>query len=172
MKQENIVIANKTARATGSVGKNAIVPKYVRTIAKAEDCILDFGSGPKAIHTASLRSEGFNVTAYDFGINVNDLHDVDALGKKYDIVFASNVLNTLTEANDIYETIEQIAKCVKEDGIMVVNVPATPRKLKDNPQDTHKIVWGKLHELYCRIDRVGGTASAPIYKATNKLPQI
>ena len=170
MKPEHILIANKTARTKGMIGKNAIVPKYVKQIARKSDTILDFGSGPQAIHTQMLRENGFHATAYDFGNNVAEgIHDVYALKRKYDIVFASNVLNTLSDVEDIKATIVQLEQVVGDRGKLIVNVPASPRKLMNNAKDTHKIVYDMLKQWFVVVNRVGGTASAPIYEATNTM---
>ena len=172
MLSEHIEIANKTSRANGMIGKNALVPKFVKQIVSKDQTILDFGAGKHAMHTQELRSKGYNITAYDFGNNVTELHDPNALNKKYDVVFASNVLNTLSTVEDIEQTVSQMINCVEEDGILIVNIPASPRKLQEVPEDSHNSVWNCLHKEFCRINRIGGTAKAPVYHATNVLPEL
>ena len=92
--EEDIKVANLTSRNKGAVGEQAIVPKWIEENVNKKSSILDYGAGKSAQHTERLSNEGYNVTAYEFGDNVNpNIHDVNALDKKYDVVYASNVLN-------------------------------------------------------------------------------
>lgn len=80
---DEVEIANRTSRSRGAVGKRAIVPRLVPQYASQSDTILDFGAGKDAVHALDLREQGYNVTAYEFGSNVDSkLHDMDALKKK------------------------------------------------------------------------------------------
>jgi len=129
---DEIDIANKTNRLNknvGAVGLNAIVPKYVLKYANKTDKILDFGSGKYPYYTLKLRNEGYNVISYDFGKNITEYHDVNALNKKYDIIFASNVLNVQSSINMLKITIESIINCMKHDSIFIANYPYAPRKM-------------------------------------------
>jgi len=127
---ENIFIANKTCRKTGGVGgKPALVPRIVKDIAEPEHTILDFGAGTHAVHAQDLRAAGLNVTAHDFGSNVIvGLHDPKALRRKYDIVYASNVLNVQNDDEMLSKTLNQIAKATKPKGRAILNLPIDPRK--------------------------------------------
>ena len=65
--------AMKTARFSGAVGKNAIVPKIVRLfIENPYDKILDFGCGKKQIHVKEMRYMGYDCYGYDFSLPEND----------------------------------------------------------------------------------------------------
>lgn len=129
---DEIKIANKTSRSTGAVGQKAIVPRLVAETVSPEDnlTLLDFGAGKTAIHTQALREQGFNVTAYEFGDNINPkLHDINALKNKYDVIYASNVINVQSSEEMLQATINQIQGCMKLNSIVIVNYPTSPRKL-------------------------------------------
>jgi|GEM_PF-748990 len=124
-----IKVTNRTSRSgcSGAIGKNAIVPRRVAEIAEKSDTILDFGSGPKSNHVEVLLSQGFNVIGFDFGANFsNNSHKFDALHRKYDIVYASNVINTMEDDEGLNLTLDQIAGCTKKTAIF--NLPKEPRK--------------------------------------------
>mgnify|MGYP000153637467 FL=1 len=120
---------NATYRATGSIGPKAVVPKLVPGVAKKSDRILDFGAGTKAIHTMALRQQGYNVTAYDIGANIDPaIHDTNALAKRWDVVYASNVLNVQPSRSDLAGLIGLFADIVKKGGTLIANYPPSPRK--------------------------------------------
>jgi hypothetical protein len=131
--QEEIQIANRTSRVSktpGYVGGNPIVPRYVEMIACTCDSILDFGSGKYPLHAIKLKDKGYNkIKTYDFGRNFNPkYHDVDALEHKYDIIYASNVLNVQSSENMLRRTIEQIKSLMKKSSMFIANYPSAPRK--------------------------------------------
>ena len=102
-------IANKTSRSAGAVSGKALVPKYVEQHADKSHHILDFGAGKDAVHAKNLREKGFNVTAHEFGSNQKEgVHDKDALHKKYDHVYASNVLNVQSSHDMLGKTLDQL----------------------------------------------------------------
>lgn len=160
--------ANATSRSNGASARNkdgsvrAIVPRYVADNIGKGFSILDFGAGKGALHTKWLREEGFNVVAYDFGDNLIDgLHDKDALSRKYDVVFCSNVLNVQSSMSMFWETLMQINNSLEPGGTLICNYPASPRKMQLNAVDVAaliKTVFGGT------VERVGGTAQAPIWK--------
>lgn len=165
---EEIRIANATSRSNGASAKNkdgsirAIVPKYVAENIRKEDLILDFGAGRSAVHTQWLREQGFNVVAYDFGDNlIEGLHDKDALNKKYSVVMASNVLNVQSSLNMLFTTLKQISNSLESGGEFICNYPASPRKLLLTANDLKEIIQSIFKG---RIERVGGTSSAPLWK--------
>lgn len=124
-----VKLVNATYRATGSIGPKAVVPKLVPGVAKKSDRILDFGAGTKAIHTMALRQQGYNVTAYDIGANIDPaIHDTNALAKKWDVVYASNVLNVQPSRSDLAGLIGLFANIVKKGGTLIANYPPSPRK--------------------------------------------
>lgn len=124
-----IKTVNATYRATGSIGPKAIVPKLVPGVAKKTDRILDFGAGTKAIHTMALRQQGYNVTAFDIGANIDPaIHDPNALAKRWDVVYASNVLNVQPSPADLISLVMLLADLVKKGGTLIANYPPSPRK--------------------------------------------
>lgn len=124
-----VLVANATARSGGAVGEAALVPSFAGKIAGKGQSILDFGAGPRALHTMRLRAAGHTVTAYDFGENlVPGIHDPAALSRQYDVVFASNVLNVADTEALLQLTLRQIVAAVKPDGSALLNLPAQPRK--------------------------------------------
>lgn len=165
---EEIKIANATSRSNGASAKNkdgsirAIVPRYVAEHINKEDSILDFGAGKDAVHTKWLREQGFNAVAYDFGDNMIDgLHDEDALCKQYKVIMCSNVLNVQSSLKMLLETLNQIHNSLEPGGEFICNYPASPRKMVLTANDLSKIIQSMFK---CRIERVGGTASAPLWK--------
>lgn len=128
--EKEIKIANKTTRLHKDTtwGDNAVVPRAVRLMAQGHNTLLDFGSGKYPKHGLKLRDDGYDVTFYEFGDNVTDYHDVHALEKAYDIVYASNVLNTLSSEAMIHMTLAEIHTTMKPGGIFIFNIPKDPRK--------------------------------------------
>lgn len=165
---EEIRIANATSRSSGASVRSkdgtlrAVVPKYVESIARKEDKILDYGAGKWAVHTLYLREKGFDCTAYDFGDNVKYIHDEDALKRQYDIVFASNVLNVCSSHNMLVNVIKEIYNAIEENGIAIMNYPSSPRKANFTEQDVRCAIAYVFAST--EIERVGGTKSAPMWK--------
>jgi len=141
---EEIRIANNTNRLlnnnVGAVGKKAVVPRFVLKYANKNDKILDYGSGKYPYHSINLRNLGYNVISYDFGDNITDLHDKNALNKKYDIIFASNVLNVQSNIDMLKNTLLEIMNCMKYDSIFIANYPYSPRKMSLNFNDIINIL--------------------------------
>jgi hypothetical protein len=149
-------IVNATYRATGSIGPKAVVPKLVPGVAKKSDKILDFGAGTKAIHTVALRKQGYDVTAYDIGANVDPrTHDTKALSKKWDVVYASNVLNVQPSPAHLVGLVQTLASVVKKGGTLVANYPPSPRKSGLTVAE----VEGVLRGGFSAVTRVKGVSS-------------
>ena len=166
--EEDIKVANQTSRTKGAVGEQAIVPKWIEENVNKKSSILDYGAGKSAQHTERLSNEGYNVTAYEFGDNVNpNIHDVNALDKKYDVVYASNVLNVQNSEEILNTTLKEISDALNENGYAIVNLPTTPRKgFYEGLTPSQGVVSleEKLRDYIGDIQRVGGIPSAPIYK--------
>lgn len=164
-----IKIANLTSRTNGASAKNkdgtirAIVPKYIKDHIDHNLEILDYGAGKDASHTIWLRNNGFNkVTAYDFGNNIQkNIHDINALNKKYDVIFASNVLNVQSSNNMMVLTVTEIYDSIKEGGTFIANYPSSPRKSDLSVKQVSEIIENIFNN---KIERIGGTASAPMWK--------
>ena len=91
---------------------------------------LDYGAGKKATQTKKLIDVGYDVTAYEMGGNITDFHDKNALNKKYDVVFASNVLNVQFIMEGIEEMLSEMNACSEK--YIIMNYPSSPRKFRDH----------------------------------------
>jgi hypothetical protein len=162
---EETEIANKTSRSSGAVSSKAIVPKYVAEHADKEHKILDFGAGKDAVHAKGLREKGFDVTAHEFGKNQQEgIHEPNALKKKYDHVYASNVLNVQSSPQMLSKTLDQIHNVIHPGGHFTANFPNSPRKSSDiDAEHVHK----ELAKRFENVERVGGTKKAPLFHASN-----
>lgn len=173
---EEMIPMTKTSRGRGAVGKKAMVPKQVAKIAKPTDSILDFGAGKEAAHAQQLKKMGLDVTAYEdpaFG-NFNDkLHDMHALGKKYDIVYASNVMNVQPSLRAFRKTLAQIVGATKTDGKVILNYTATPRhtKMPNGKTMTTAQARAEIEKVFGNVEQVGGTKNSPVWQATKPQPQ-
>lgn len=123
---------NRTSRSSSAIGAAALVPRIVNELLDNGELpdgpILDYGAGKDAIHTKNLRNRGYDVTAYDIGVNAKPgLHDPYALDRWYSVVYASNVLNVQPSVEDLDRTIFQIAGAVAPGGVALVNYATSPR---------------------------------------------
>ena len=163
--QTDIEVANKTSRNNGAVGANAITPRYVREIIdteyeKEDTRILDFGAGKAAAHAMAMRKDGYDISAFEFGDNFNPrIHTLLALAHTYHIVYASNVLNVQSGAEMAKETIKLIADVLLDDGEFIANYPASPRKSDLTAKEMEML----LRQQFKFVERVGGSASAPLW---------
>jgi len=158
---DDIDIAKATSRSRGAIGKEAVTPRYVSETAKAEDTILNYGAGADDVHTPLLREKGLNVEAHDFH-NPNP----EALGRKYDTVFGSNVINVQATDNMLKNTLDEMTETVASDGRLIVNLPISPRKGAWTGKNTDiKKLRGLLEKRFESVNRVGGTSSAPVFEA-------
>lgn len=165
--KEAVKIANATSRNTAAIGEKALVPRIIENVATPEMSILDFGAGKTALHTSRLRNKGFNVTAHEFGENtVPGVHDPAALSRMYDIVFASNVVNVQSNPSMLQATLTQIYNSVKPGGKAIINLPLEPRKFAGLDSE---MLEKMLHKVgFNSVERLGGTAQAPIFSAARK----
>lgn len=132
--KDYIKCMNKTYSKTFS--QKSLLPKYIASAFKDMKFvkILDYGAGKDAFGTMMLRDEGFNVTAYDVGENcIEGVHDPMALHKKYDLVFASNVINVQPSYEDIRYVLKEIYLSMENHlgygySAFYCNLPESPRK--------------------------------------------
>ncbi len=140
MTDKEIKIANKTARSSGAVGSNALLPRIITgRMPYRAATILDFGSGPKALQTKSLKDLGYiHVDPYEMGNNYDSEVHIDRTPEminSYDIVMVSNVINTLSSLDAVKETLHQINWFLNFKGVALINYPQSPRKCKDLDKD-------------------------------------
>ncbi len=166
MKKTHAQAAYDTSKRKGFIAERAIVPRVVEVFAGPTNTLLDFGAGKHATHTLRMRANGFHVTAYEQPEFANSaIHDVNALKRQYDIVFASNVLNVLPNRKAVVETLEQIRSAAG--GLVVFNYPVSPRKwtAKNYPKGVPAEVINRLIQQVFDVQpiRVYGTRSAPVW---------
>lgn len=161
---EEIKIANATYRSKGSSvfdkdgNIRSVVVRYVAANVKNDAKILDFGCGPEFVQGKYLQGLGFDVSGWDFGENKPECC-VDELEPIYDVVYASNVLNTISSMSMLTETLDQVYGCLKDGGMFITNYPSSPRKME--------IGTAKLKSIIC--DKIGvceitvGSSSAPLF---------
>ena len=165
--EEKVAIANRTSRTSGASAINkdgtirSVVGRYVLDNIDKKSSILDFGAGKDAVQTQALKQNGFeNVTAYDFGVNVkNGVHDPNALNKKYDVVFASNVLNVSSDEDMLRETLRDINKAAAK--TIIFNYPNSPRKAGLSTKEVEDII---VDEYGIKPTVVVGPKSSPVWR--------
>jgi predicted RNA binding protein YcfA (HicA-like mRNA interferase family) len=167
---KEVEVANKTSRSAGAVSGKALVPRHIEQHGNKEHEHLDFGAGKDAVHAKHLREKGFKVTAHEFGSNQKEgVHDPKALHKKYDHVYASNVLNVQSSHHMLKKTLDQIHKATKPGGHFTGNLPESPRKFHEL---NHDLVHHELKKRFHDVKVVGGTKKAPVYHATGPKEKI
>jgi hypothetical protein len=164
--QSDIKTANATSRSGGAVGGHPVTIKYVKQYAKPKMSILDFGAGSQAKQAQELKSQGMDVTAYDFGHNAKPgLHDPNALDRQYHMVYASNVLNVQDSPQDLATTVQEIAASVAPGGMFIGNLPDSPRKGAFNgmtPQAGAELVQ-RLLEKFIGPTEMNDGHTHPVY---------
>ncbi len=159
----------KTARAAGAIGSRAIIPRIVRTMITPECHVLDYGAGPKALHTKMLCEEGFRVRAYDINPIKTPYHilNMSIDHNWYDLVFASNVLNVQPTEEYVRTVIKEVHAFVAFDKIALFNYPTSPRKSNLSVKDIEDI----LNEVFTmgveRIKQIDDwKITTPVWKCT------
>ena len=169
---EEIMKANKSSRSSGAVGPKALTPRmvlqYIKDTGNNNIKILDFGSGKDAKHTYALRDMGLDVTAHDFSDNINDSHhDPNALKRKYDIVFASNVLNVQGSEQMMRRTIEDVLRTMSNDSVFIANFPSSPRYGFETAKEAKDILENFFNVVVIHGSD-GGRTSSPVWAMTKK----
>lgn len=150
MNTEQIRAANRTSRNW----KTTAIDQVIRNFITPSHKVLDFGSGKHAVQATRLRNEGYQVTAYDFGNNcIPGVHDPKALSHRYDIVYASNVLNVQSSIGMLHETISQIRSVLRRSGRVLANYPKDPRVLGYSEERMFK----ELCKYFQSVERLPGT---------------
>lgn len=169
--ENEIKIANQTYRSKGSSvfdkdgNIRSVVALYVLENIDKKEKILDFGCGKEFIQGKFLNEKGFNVSGYDFGSNKPE-NGVELLKHGYSVIYASNVLNVQSSLDMLLTTLNQIYNSLESGGEFICNYPASPRKLLLAASDLREILQSIFKG---RIERVGGTSSAPLWKVEKKV---
>jgi len=163
--------ATSTSRAAGAIGEKALVPRQVSANVLKGDTVLNYGAGKvnkqgRIRHSDTIEGAGGRVTNYDFPENATKgIHDPAALGRQYDTVMASNVLNVQASESMLRRTVGEINKTVKRDGKAIVNYPLTPRKSNVSVAN----LQGILKEYFSGVEVIGGIKSAPVFRLTKPI---
>lgn len=161
---EEIKIANATYRSKGSSvfdkdgNIRSVVARYVVANVRKDAKILDFGCGPEFVQGKYLQRLGFDVSGWDFGENKPECC-VDKLEPIYNVVYASNVLNTISSMSMLTETLDQVCGCLKDGGMFIANYPSSPRKMEIGAAKLKSIICNKIG--VCEI--TVGSSSAPLF---------
>lgn len=125
-----------TARAKGSVGKGALVPNFLAervNLFLEGKRVLDFGSGPLAIHKPLLESKGMIVDCYDLAQTEHNISRAEMMSISYDAIMLSNVINVQRSLEELHALLEDIWFLKEEKTKLYFNIPSSPRYL---PWDT------------------------------------
>lgn len=163
---------NLTSKKSDIFNQPAPLIKLVKQLATPDMKILDYGAGKYCRHVIELRNLGLDVTAYDIANNVTELHDVNALDRQYDLVYANCVLNILDLETDIDLCINEIWEATKQNGMAIINVPYDCRGhiYKElGTKGSTNLVYGKLYLRFSKIKNVGSRPSRPLYILENKI---
>lgn len=119
--------AIRSARSSGAVGKNAIVPRIIpKLVGTGGRRILDFGCGADMIHVVELQKQGLFVVGYDWSLPETKKFITDEL---YDIIYLSNVLNVQSSEEMLEDLFKTVISCMRYMGFVVANYPYEPRYL-------------------------------------------
>ena len=140
-----IIKANRSARSKGAVGQNAIIPKLVSEMFSKDISILDYGCGPNRIHSDKLKQDGFKVDSFDFGKNWREGMQYEVFPNKYDLIYASNVVNTWGNIKMVCDSLEQIRNGLKEDGVFLANFPKKPRYIPTMKDDDFELILANAY---------------------------
>ena len=146
----------KTARASSAVGENAILPRMLKKAIRKNWKVLDYGSGPEAMHTIDLRAHGYNVVAHDINPEKTKWH-IDTLIHYrgwFDVVFASNVLNVQPTIEHVRDMVSEVDMLLKLNGVALFNYPVSPRKSDLLVSEVDVILNEKFRDVK-RIRKIG-----------------
>jgi hypothetical protein len=162
---EQITVANKTSRHSPAVGAKALTPQTARIFLESrfpdrDADVLDFGAGKTAMHAQAFVKDGWNVLAHEFGDNIDPrVHCELAMLNKYDVVYASNVLNVQSDEAMLRETLRQVKSVMKEGAVFFANYPLSPRKSGMSVEEVHSII----EEEFIFAKEVAGKKNAPVW---------
>lgn len=129
---DDLRTAAATCRSAGAVGGgHPAIPRLVAHLARPGTTrILDLGAGKIAMQAYALRERGYVVDALDVGPNFNpDHHAITAFRRRYDIVYASNVINVQVSDHMLRTTVAVATALLAPGGMALANYPQDPRLL-------------------------------------------
>jgi len=181
----NIAAMRKTARSTGAVGKNALVPRITKALLDELTGerlhLLDIGAG-HGQHIAQYQKH--DAVSIAFGCDINaegrrfawDSHDEPRPTdggqiqwgrelKYFDVVTMSNVLNVQGDALDIVRLIRSAMDSISPNGTgyLVCNFPVSPRRNNCTSEQVLEILFSEGASRNVTITRKGGTKQAPVW---------
>lgn len=170
---EEVNKSNKTARAAGAVGKNAVVPRAVRLWLAGQDNasfmrILDFGCGPAMLHVNQLRGEGLDVVGTDFGKNLDmaKMVQVEEVENQIDVAYASNVFNTHSNKLMSHDALANLFVAIKPNGFLFYNLPQSPNffwKNNEGIKEFNKLVYAIFGNKPVKFRHPFLGASTPVW---------
>jgi len=166
---EQIIVANKTSRNSAAIGHKAITPKFVRKYidgfsGKATMSVLDYGAGKTANHAQALVEDGYLCLAHEFGDNIDPRYHCElAMQNKYDVVYASNVLNVQQSLYMLDEMLDEVKSVMNPNAVFIANFPLQPRKMDMHAHQMFEM----LRQRFETVTYVGGTKQAPIFLMVN-----
>jgi len=149
----------RTARSRGAVGSRATVVRHVCATTRRGDPVLDYGCGD-GTH-ADMLWHRFGVCAVGYDVARPRPTDEDYLSRKYQTVYASNVLNVQPSVRKAVGVIDDMARLVQREGRLVVNYPRDPAKHERNVD----AIIRALLKRFRRVVLVDGTMAAPVLEA-------
>ena len=148
--------SNKTCRNKGAVSKNAIVPKWVASLSLTHFKILDFGAGKDMAHVNSLREMGFTcVAGYEFGENITPDHIKILAPDSFDLIYASNVFNTHSDALMSAQALHLIKNTLHPRHSLVFNLPDSPNYFWTCKADFLNLVGEVFEATPAKVDKRG-----------------
>ncbi len=167
----------RVAQSTARPWRETATSKVVEAKIPKGESLLDFGSGPDAMVTRTLRERGYtDVTAHD--LTPSEFVDPQALARKYDNIMASNVLNVqLTDAM-LRDTMGDMLSVAHDNTKLIANYPNTPRHFReqgfsrdDKPMPAAEMEK-KLQKYWGNVEQIGGTKAEPVWQLSEpKLDQ-
>jgi hypothetical protein len=130
--EKHLASMNRSGQRRGAVGSKPtqatrwLINEAREGMISPDAKVTDFGAGKWAQQTHLLRAEGFSdVTPYDVGANTHNTESGDIHGS--DVVLLSNVLNVQDTVRNMQELLYFIRDILADQGILICNLPRTPR---------------------------------------------
>ena len=155
---------NATARTSGAVGADPVTVRYLKTFLDGGELVLDFGAGPSRRHANQIEgATGAIVEAFDTGANWrNEYHVRQIEAGRYDVAYASNVLNVQPHSAGIVHVLTSMRRAVHSAGVIFFNFPKSPRKFSGFDDGDLIALCGRLGMVAQRVPGHAGLFMAMI----------